>query len=511
MKPQTKYLIRWLAITAFALALVLLFISLFQNFVKPPKANLPAREARAVWMSRFDYTERFKTHNPDSIRAYIDESFRQIHDANFNMVFFQIRGNADAFYKSKYEPWSALLTGTLGKNPGWDPLEFAIQTAHRYGLELHAWINAFPAWRGLEDPIRTTPLHPYLTHPEWVVCDSSGKPMPKSDHYVSFSPGIPAVREYIVKVVADIVSKYDVDGIHFDYIRYPEDSPELGYSHDRISVRRFKSPESNPLNLSWDNWQRDQMTVFISKAYDTITSIKPYVKVSASVVGNYRTSVWNGYHVVYQDARRWAEIGKIDMIVPMIYYRRDYRENSFPTVVKEWKETIHKERPVLAGLGVYTVDWDEILLEIDDARNYGLPGLVFFAISSLDSEKLASLKSTKFQYPTLLPTLSWKDTIPPMTPNNFQIAKAEKQIRFSWATPDIPKDLEVTQQYVIYRSKFKPVDTTRGENIFAIVPGIRTEWLIEPQKNIDDFYYTITALDHAKNQSAASPAVRIEN
>jgi len=134
MKPQTKYLIRWLAIAAFALALVLLFISLFQNFIKPPKINLPVREARAVWMSRFDYTERFKTHDPDSIRAYIDESFRQIHDANFNMVFFQVRGNADAFYQSKYEPWSILLTGTLGKNPGWDPLEFAIQTAHKYGL-----------------------------------------------------------------------------------------------------------------------------------------------------------------------------------------------------------------------------------------------------------------------------------------------------------------------------------------------------------------------------------------
>jgi len=319
------------------------------------------------------------------------------------------------------------------------------------------------------------------------------------------------VRDHIVKVVADIVSKYDVDGIHFDYIRYPENSPELGYSHDRISIRRFKSPESNPLNLNWDDWQRDQVTAFITKAYDTITSIKPYVKVSASVIGNYQTSGWNGYNVVYQDARRWAEIDKIDMIVPMIYYRRDYRENSFPTVVKEWKETIHKERPVLAGLGAYALDWDEILLEIDDTRNNGLSGLVFFAISSLDSEKLASLKSTKFQYPTLLPALSWKDTIPPMTPNNFQIAKEEKQVRFSWTSPDVPKDHEIVQQYVIYRSKFKPVDTTRGENIFVIVSGTQTEMLVDPKKNIDDYFYTITALDHARNESKPSSALRVED
>lgn len=510
MKPQTKNLLQWIAISTFALTLILIFISLSQNFVKPPKLSLKSREARSVWMSRFDYTERFKTHDPDSIRQYISDSFRQIRDANFNMVFFQIRGNGDAFYKSKYEPWSSMLTGTLGKDPGWDPLEYAISEAHTNGLELHAWVNTFPAWRGLENPIRTMPLHPYLAHPEWVVCDSTGKPMPKSEHYVYFSPGIPAVRDHIVEVVVDITSKYDVDGIHFDYIRYPEGSPKYGYSHDRISFQRFKSQVSNPLNLKWEDWQREQVTAFISKAYDRIIAIKPWVKVSASVIGNYKTSQWNGYHIVYQDARRWAEIGKIDLIVPMIYYKRDYKANSFPIVVKEWKEKIGNERPVLPGMGAYALQWDEILAEIDDIRNSNMPGMVFFAISSLDSERLSSLKMTKFQYPTLLPNLPWKDTIPPQVPEYFQVSKNEESYCFSWIPPTISKDLEVVQQYVIYRSKNLPIDTGRSENIFAIVPGNQNQLVMNHPKKIKDFYYTITALDRAENESAAATAVRVK-
>ncbi|MCK4689947.1 MAG: family 10 glycosylhydrolase, partial [Candidatus Marinimicrobia bacterium] len=111
-------------------------------------------------MSRFDYTKTIKTHNPDSIKQYIKDTFSKAKNANLNMIFFQVRGNGDAFYKSNYEPWSNMLTGTLGKDPGWDPLEFATETAHELGLELHAWINTFPAWRGIEDPINTIPIQP---------------------------------------------------------------------------------------------------------------------------------------------------------------------------------------------------------------------------------------------------------------------------------------------------------------------------------------------------------------
>jgi len=479
-----------------------------------PKISLPftpAREARGVWMSRFDYIKTIKTQNPDSIKQYIKDTFSKAKNANLNMIFFQVRGNGDAFYKSNYEPWSNMLTGTLGKDPGWDPLDFAIETAHELGLELHAWINTFPAWRGIEDPINTIPIQPILIHPEWVVCDSAGNPMPRTEnHYISFSPGIPAVHDHIVNVVDDIISKYNVDGIHFDYIRYPEGSPKLGYSHDSISVKRFNSKQGNPLNLDWEDWQRDQVTAFIAKAYDSITSIKPWVKVSAAVIGNYNNSRWNGYHIVYQDARRWSELGKIDMIIPMIYYGRSGKINKFPVTIRRWKEKFSVERPVLPGLGAYKIPWEEILEEIDDVRMIGMQGCVFFAASSFDDEKWLSIKSAKFQYPALIPALPWKDSTPPLSPENFNAEKNETGIKLTWKPPTFQNDSDTIQHFVIYRSKSLPIDLNNGENIFAIVSGDQFEYTEESEEIDRDWYYTITALDNAENESEPVQEIKVE-
>ncbi|MGH2566859.1 MAG: glycoside hydrolase family 10 protein, partial [Bacteroidota bacterium] len=226
------------------------------------------REARGVWMSRFEYADDSSRSNPDRAQRRIREVFEQARRAKFNMVFFQVRGNGDAFYRSAYEPWSLMLTGTLGQDPGWDPLQFALDEAHRLGLELHAWLNTFPVWRGKTPPAESTPRSVYLEHPDWLVCDSDGKPMPLNDGYVNVSPGIPAARQHVLDVVMDMVEKYDVDGIHFDYIRYPEESTARGYSHDSISVARFTSTEGNPKRLAWDHWQREQVNEFVIDAYN---------------------------------------------------------------------------------------------------------------------------------------------------------------------------------------------------------------------------------------------------
>ena len=172
------------------------------------------REARGVWVSRYEYAGT----NPAAAKERITEIFEQARKAKLNMVFFQIRGSGDAYYKSSYEPWAESLTGQLGKDPGWDPLEYAIGEAHRLGLELHAWINAFPVFRGTKPLPVTTPESAYLLHPEWIVCDEHGMPMKSSDGYVFISPGIPQAREYTLSVAMDIVNRYDIDGIHFDYI-----------------------------------------------------------------------------------------------------------------------------------------------------------------------------------------------------------------------------------------------------------------------------------------------------
>lgn len=510
MNEKTKEILIWLLI-AFAIVFIASLLEVLlkkpENTKIPPvmeEISIPSREARGVWVSRFEYTQNLGTTDSEKIKKYIKKTFTNAKTANLNVIFFQVRGNGDAFYKSKYEPWSNLLTGKLGKDPGWDPLGYAIEVAHQLGLELHAWINTFPAWRGLKDPIKTDPPHPYLTHPEWIVCDSAGVPMPKSQHYVSFSPGIPAVHEYIISVVLDIVNSYDIDGIHFDYIRYPEGASAKGYSHDPISVKRFNSKEGNPLDLSWDNWQREQLTAFISKAYNAITSIKPSLKISAAVIGNYNDTNWNGYHVVYQDPRRWSELEKIDMIVPMVYYGRSEDGLQFPVTIKNWKDNyILNDRLLLAGIGVYKLDWEEFLLEIDDAREVNLDGFTFFSASSFDEEKWINLKYRKFQYPAVMPALPWKDAVPPLPPENFTVLESGSEVLINWDNPPAAKDGDLPSKFIIYCSETIPINTNDGKNIFAIVSKKNYQFVYKEKTENDNntYYYAISSIDACGNES----------
>ena len=503
MKKNTQELLKYLLISIGVLIFILILIALFNQPVKiveeKPVIHSPARELRGVWMSRFDYSQNLGTTQKEIIQQYIRESFETAKNANCNTIFFQVRGNGDVFFQSGYEPWSHLLTGTLGEDPGWDPLQYAVTTAKELNLELHAWVNTFPCWRGTIDPISTIPSQPYSAHPDWVICDSNGVQMPKSDHYVSFSPGNPEARRHIKNVVMEISSNYDIDGIHFDYIRYPEGSTKNGYSHDAVSVSRFQSIKGNPLKLDWENWQREQITIFISEVYNAVTSIKPSIKLSAAVLGNYNMPGWNGYHEVYQDVARWASIGKIDIIVPMTYASR--KKGRFQSLIERWVSLQNIKQPIAAGLGVWTLPFKEILLEIDDARNNGLGGVVLFAMSSLDSAKWDSLKHEKFQYPAIPPALPWKFKRAIPTPQNCSISKLNQKLVFNWQMKPVKDKGNFISNYIIYSSESDSVNITNGSSIYTLVSGLSEQYIADVNpKNINRHFF-ISALDAANNES----------
>lgn len=502
MKNNTQELLKFLSISIGILIFILIFIAILDRpaeiTAKKPVVHSPARELRGVWMSRFNYTQNLGTTQKEVIQQYIQKSFKTVKDANCNTIFFQVRGNGDAFYQSSYEPWSHLLTGTLGQDPGWDPLQYAITVAKEMNLELHAWINTFPCWRGTSDPIATTPPQPYAAHPDWVVCDSNGVQMPKSDHYVSFSPGNPEARRHIKNIVLEICSRYDIDGIHFDYIRYPEGSTAKGYSHDAVSVSRFRSRVDNPLQLDWEDWQREQITEFIAGTYNAITSIKPSIKVSAAVLGNYNMPGWNGYHKVYQDAARWAEIGKLDIIVPMSYASRE--NGRFQALIERWKSLPNMDRPIAAGLGVWMMPFQEVLQEIDDARNTGLEGVVFFAISSLDSARWDSLRIEKFQCPAIPPALPWKFTRPVPVPESCSINIIDQKLVFNWQMKPLQEKGNFIRNFVIYYSKTDSVDISDGAAIYAIIPGTSQQYITDAE-DYKNRHFFISALDAANNES----------
>jgi uncharacterized lipoprotein YddW (UPF0748 family) len=423
-------------------------------------------EARGLWMSRFEYAGGERQNKPDAVKAYIRETFEKARAARMNMVFFQVRGNGDVLYPSSVEPWSTVLTGTLGKDPGWDPLAFAVGEAQRLGLELHAWLNTFPVWRDSVSPPATVPPNPLYAHPEWLICDRDGRPMrldPPNNNYLWASPGNPAVREHILNVVAEVLQKYDVDGIHFDYIRYPEGTEEQGYSHDAVSVARFNDPASNPGRLSWEHWQREQVNQFVFDAYHLVQTRKPWVKMSASVIGEYTGTGWTAYEAVLQDPRRWMEVGKIDFVVPMVYWERAHATKPFIPLITEWHDRVAYDRHVLPGLATRLIErlgWGELEAQVEAVRATGLPGVVFYSAAGLQ-RVWDMVGERSFPYWALTPPMPWKPGLTPEAPQEVSISTVSGEPTLSWNAVG-----GNGISYIVYRSAETAFNTS---DVFAIV------------------------------------------
>ena len=455
------------------------------------------RETRAAWMSRFDYVSADKS--TDRMKSTILSSMRNMRAAKMNVVFFQVRGNADAFYKSDYEPWSALLTGELGKDPGWDPLQYAVETAHSLGLEIHVWINTFPAWKAKDNlPTESTPRHVMLQHPDWIICDKNGDLMKPDEGYISLSPGNPDVRNHISKVVMDIVNKYDIDGIHFDYIRYPEETVKNGYSGDKISKERFASDEGNPKKLGWEDWERDQINQFISSTSDLIKQSKPYVKVSAAVIGSYSKAKWNGYSAVYQDAKEWLKEGKVDFIVPMSYLKLD----DFTNAMKEWK-TIVDAKDVFPGLAAYKANdwgWKEIWEEVSYIRESGFQGFVFFAIGSL-TKVWGELKDVQLTQWANVPETRSKSAGKPEDVESVSVERLDdNKVKISWKSPSNSGDY----YFNVYRSGIGRYSSA-DEKELAYITSRGVNSVIDDSKN--DYLYSVSALNRYNIEGNISKSV----
>ena len=238
------------------------------------------------------------------------------------------------------------------------------------------------------------------------MADIDGSPMKLSDHYVYVSPGNSEVREHILKVVIDIAKKYDVDGIHLDYIRYPEGAMQLGYSHDPSSLSEFNRQNTDQKVLSWDDWQRNNIHRLVRAIRDSVKYVSEDIALSAAVLGKYRLPGWSGYDVVFQDAVPWIEKGWLDFIVPMIYTRRDHETSSFTEIVRNWNNRTGKPNSILAGIAVYMAEgekgwgWKEIAHQIADVRGTNMGGMVFFNATALKS-KWEEIHPQFFQKPAL--------------------------------------------------------------------------------------------------------------
>jgi uncharacterized lipoprotein YddW (UPF0748 family) len=353
-------------------------LALFNQAQEPPTQMV---EARALWVPRWSYSSEA------DVKNIVDKAAQ----ANFNILFFQIRGQADAYYSSQNEPWANRLSGTLGQDPGWDPLATAIEEAHATGLQLHAYVNVYPVWLGTTLPrADTVPQHMYhrfneLYGNEWVQWHEDGTPMGLNSSYLTASPGHPAVREHIVAVCRDILLNFDVDGLHLDYVRYS--GPY--YSFDPVSLQRFQDAQP----IAWADWQRAQITELVSRLHDEVEDLRPDAAVTVAAWPiyqdkwgwvSYENVKYDGYDGYFQDSRGWLQLGIVDALAPMLYGTavQSYLDR-FEILAHDFVNESHG-RHIYAGIHAGYDSFSQIETRINAAREAGTQGQAIFAYSLVE-------------------------------------------------------------------------------------------------------------------------------
>lgn len=435
-------------------------------------SDLPKHEIRGVWLTtvygldwphRPATTEMGRKAQQKELRDILD----RLLEANFNTVFLQVRLRGDVIYRSVIEPASKTFSGKYGVMPGYDPLAFAIEECHKRGMECHAWFVTFPL--GSEKMVREQgKLSVVKRHPK--LCK-----LHNGEWYLD--PGVPGTGDYILSLVKEIVLNYDIDGIHFDYIRYPEMAKSFP---DKKQYRQYGRKRA----LS--DWRRENINQMVYRIYDWVKQAKPWVQVSSSPLGKYNripkvpNAGWTAYESVYQDPKKWMEYGKQDMIVPMMYY---LNKNFFP-FVDNWVENSNG-RLVVPGLGAYRLekeeaDWEltDITDQIDYSRYYGGAGCAFFRCGNLLKNTKGlydELKDRYYKYPAQLPPLTWLDKTQPAAPEEIKVEREEGELKLTWSKP-YTEQQQLT--YTVYYSLTDSIDSSSSKSILAT--GVRDTVLYLP-------------------------------
>ena len=452
-----------------------------QHATLPCESATPKHEVRAVWLTTiggidwphcYAQSTRSIKRQKQELRDILDKLQR----AGINTVLLQTRIRATTIYPSQLEPWDGCLSGAPGKSPGYDALQFAIGECHRRGMELHAWVVAIPVGKW-----------------DALGCRTLRRRYPKlirkigSDGFMD--PEKQGTADHIAKMCAEITRRYDIDGIHLDYIRYPETW--------NIKVSRAEG--------------RRHITNIVRAVSAKVKALKPWVKMSCSPIGKaddlsrYCSNGWNAYTRVCQDAQGWLRDGLMDELFPMMYFR----DNHFYPFAIDWAEQSHG-RIIAPGLGIYFMsprekDWPltDITREMKVLRRYGMGHAYFRSKFFTNNTKGIYDFAKRFNHtPALVPPMTWERATKPATPTALVITPMGRHAsnglttsRLSWTPAD--RDTVMTR-YNVYSSRVYPVDTERAENLIAT--RLQRWQLVIPTDSAR--YYAVTATDRYGNESA---------
>ena len=447
---------------------VLLVAAGFPVFSNAVQARQPKYEMRGAWVTtvyNLDWPlSRFAP--PSAQLADMTTLFDGLADTGINAVFFQVRSEADAMYASPFEPWSRFLTGTQGRapNPFYDPLAEAIRLAHERGMELHAWINPFRAVSAV-GRAGLASSHLVSEHPEWIL-DVTYKGTDddlKGSTVTIINPGIPEARSWITAVIADIVSRYRVDGIHFDDYFYPYPSYSIGLE-DEETFNTYRTTQA-----SIEDWRRDNINQFMDEVSTTIRAVDPGVRFGVSPFGIWTNGVPQGivgldaYNVLYADPLTWMAEETVDYLAPQLYWAFGSGQD-FGLLADWWVEQAQGTH-IYPGIAVYRVDPstatgtlyfpEEIPAQISFGRTtQGIDGNLFFRARNLgpatNQGLTARLQSDFYRYKAITPYMTYRDTWPPDAPESLTVSETSDGRFLRWDPP--LTGFTLANRFAIYRA-----------------------------------------------------------
>jgi len=475
---------------------LLLFLFVIAQATSASDYDFPKQEIRAVWLTTnygLDWPARIALNETEERWQKQDlcNILDRLKEANFNTVFVQTRLRGDVIYPSRIEPVSKVFTGHYGSLPDYDPLAFVIDECHKRGMECHAFFVTFPV--GSESVVREQGMASVVNRRPELCLYHRGEWL--------LDPGLPETADYILSLVKEVVLNYDIDGIQFDYIRYPAFASSFP---DQKSYATY----GNGRNLA--NWRRENINRLIAHIHDWVKQEKPWVQVSSSPLGKYSripqnpNAGWTAYDDVFQDPKAWLQAEKHDMIVPMMYYR----QNDFYPFVNNWMEQATSRNRVV-GLGAYRLneregDWNlsEIIDQINYARSQGVAGMAFFRTQFVvENEKglYYELKYNLFKYPAQLPPLSWMNDVIPEAPKEIRVTREYDCLKLSWNVAS-----EDDYSYTVYYAQSDSVDAGSAQSILAT--GIRETEIYLPVDLSTEKEYTfrVTASNRYRIESQLS-------
>lgn len=467
--------------------------------------KMPKREFRGAWIQTV-YQNEYKDMPPTQMKNDFIRKLDFLHDCGINAIVFQVRPEADAFYKSELEPWSRFYTGKQGLAPEgeFDLMQFLIDECHKRNMEFHAWLNPYRA--GASGSTEFAESHIIKQYPGRFV---------RYNNLILFDPGQPQNRRFICSVVKDIVRRYDVDAIHMDDYFYPYPAPGEPFPDDR-SFERYGIPKGYTKATRGD-WRRENVNKLVEELKNTIYETKPWVRFGISPFGIYRNkkstpdgsgSETNGlqnYDDLYADVLYWVKQGWIDYNIPQLYWEIGHSAADYTTLIKWWNENTKNGHLYIGQDVARTMKAGQLRDKMSYIRGLeNIKGNCFWPANEIlwNNKGIAdSLKQHYHRYPALIPAYTDMYDDLPNKLLNLEAKKQQDGLLLQWNIEQKPGSPQSAYYFVVYCfAKGEKIDLNNPVNIFEITKKTSC-FLPYHNKGKNSFHFVVTAVDRYHNEN----------